>query len=180
MLLNFSDRTRTGVFNMVWPYTSDIFKFLPLDIPISLFLVSIFCEILSQTKLFILKYKERNFIFSNYTKKIFWQKFTPSNRIWTSDLWISAIVTNYSPPLYQLSYRGYRIWVWQNLKITIRHHYVRMAEWSKALRSGRSPLLRAWVRIPLLTIYFPVNLILIRHILNKFSPISAEDSALDF
>ena len=26
-----------------------------------------------------------------------------------------------------------------------------MAEWSKALRSGRSPLLRAWVRIPLLT-----------------------------
>ena len=30
-----------------------------------------------------------------------------------------------------------------------------MAEWSKALRSGRSPLLRAWVRIPLLTkIYF--------------------------
>ena len=23
MLLNFSDRTRTGVFNMVWPYTSD-------------------------------------------------------------------------------------------------------------------------------------------------------------
>ena len=28
---------------------------------------------------------------------------------------------------------------------------VRMAERSKALRSGRSPLLRAWVRIPLLT-----------------------------
>ena len=28
---------------------------------------------------------------------------------------------------------------------------VRMAEWSKALRSGRSPLLWAWVRIPLLT-----------------------------
>ena len=26
-----------------------------------------------------------------------------------------------------------------------------MAEWSKALRSGRSPLLWAWVRIPLLT-----------------------------
>ena len=23
MLLNFSDRTRTGVFNMVWPYTLD-------------------------------------------------------------------------------------------------------------------------------------------------------------
>ena len=29
----------------------------------------------------------------------------PSSRIWTSDLWIS-IVDNYSPPLYQLSYRG--------------------------------------------------------------------------
>ena len=32
-----------------------------------------------------------------------------------------------------------------------KHQSVRMAEWSKALRSGRSPLLRAWVRIPLLT-----------------------------
>ena len=31
---------------------------------------------------------------------------------------------------------------------------VRMAEWSKALRSGRSPLLWAWVQIPLLTILF--------------------------
>ena len=29
-----------------------------------------------------------------------------------------------------------------------------MAEWSKALRSGRSPLLRAWVQIPLLTNFF--------------------------
>ena len=29
---------------------------------------------------------------------------------------------------------------------------VRMAERSKALRSGRSPLIRAWVRIPLLTV----------------------------
>ena len=29
---------------------------------------------------------------------------------------------------------------------------VRMAERSKALRSGRSPLLWAWVRIPLLTV----------------------------
>ena len=31
---------------------------------------------------------------------------------------------------------------------------VRMAERSKALRSGRSPLLWAWVRIPLLTMHF--------------------------
>ena len=31
---------------------------------------------------------------------------------------------------------------------------VRMAERSKALRSGRSPLLWAWVRIPLLTNFF--------------------------
>ena len=29
-----------------------------------------------------------------------------------------------------------------------------MAEWSKALRSGRSPHLWAWVRIPLLTYHF--------------------------
>ena len=40
-----------------------------------------------------------------------------------------------------------------------------MAEWSKALRSGRSPLLWAWVRIPLLTNIFlwiemPVNWII--------------------
>ena len=33
-------------------------------------------------------------------------------------------------------------------------HQVRMAERSKALRSGRSPLLWAWVRIPLLTTIF--------------------------
>ena len=37
---------------------------------------------------------------------------------------------------------------------------VRMAERSKALRSGRSPVFRAWVRIPLLTVhfYFQVNI----------------------
>jgi hypothetical protein len=34
---------------------------------------------------------------------------------------------------------------------------VRMAEWSKALRSGRSPLLWAWVQIPLLTKTFIKN-----------------------
>ena len=33
----------------------------------------------------------------------------------------------------------------------IKDMEVRMAERSKALRSGRSPLLWAWVRIPLLT-----------------------------
>ena len=31
MLLNFSDRTRTGVFNMVWPYTKNDAK-IPLPI----------------------------------------------------------------------------------------------------------------------------------------------------
>ena len=31
------------------------------------------------------------------------------------------------------------------------NQHVRMAEWSKALRSGRSLVLQAWVRIPLLT-----------------------------
>ena len=40
---------------------------------------------------------------------------------------------------------------------------VRMAERSKALRSGRSPLLWAWVRIPLLTrFFFVLSLILHR------------------
>ena len=73
---------------------------------------------------------------------------------------------NYSPPLYQLSYRGdmricskcqvytltFIVWVWliQTVYLTL----VRMAEWSKALCSGRSPLLWAWVRIPLLTNVF--------------------------
>ena len=33
---------------------------------------------------------------------------------------------------------------------------VRMAERSKALRSGRSPSMRAWVRIPLLTVIQPL------------------------
>ncbi len=32
-------------------------------------------------------------------------KTTPSSRIRTSDLWITAALANYSPPLYQLSYR---------------------------------------------------------------------------
>ena len=36
--------------------------------------------------------------------------------------------------------------------------HVRMAEWSKALRSGRSPLLWARVRIPLLTETFHSSL----------------------
>ena len=40
---------------------------------------------------------------------------------------------------------------------------VRMAEWSKALRSGRSPLLWAWVQIPLLTITFLSAIIEICH-----------------
>ena len=33
-------------------------------------------------------------------------------------------------------------------------YQVRMAEWSKALRSGRSRVLQAWVRIPVLTKLF--------------------------
>ena len=35
----------------------------------------------------------------------------------------------------------------------------KVAEWSKALRSGRSPLLWAWVRIPLLTRILFVGLV---------------------
>ena len=49
----------------------------------------------------------------------------------------------------------------------VNHHsyQVRMAERSKALRSGRSPVLWAWVRIPLLTIIFHINYVLL--ILNR-------------
>ena len=42
---------------------------------------------------------------------------------------------------------------------------VRMAERSKALRSGRSPLLWAWVRIPLLTNLFRL---LLEHTIASF------------
>ena len=42
----------------------------------------------------------------------------------------------------------------RNPYIRINVVWVRMAERSKALRSGRSPLLWAWVRIPLLTTIF--------------------------
>ena len=41
-----------------------------------------------------------------------------------------------------------------NLKFCPPFNEVRMAEWSKALRSGLSLLLKAWVRIPLLTKLF--------------------------
>ena len=89
--------------------------------------------------------------------------------------------SNYSPPLYQLSYRRelppnhYQLQSdlavlhisslkgiscpseASHISVGLRFlknpdiQRVRMAEWSKALRSGRSPLLWAWVRIPLLT-----------------------------
>ena len=47
-------------------------------------------------------------------------------------------------------------------KLHLNINKVRMAEWSKALRSGRSPLLWAWVRIPLLTyrFYFVISLVM--------------------
>ena len=50
-----------------------------------------------------------------------------------------------------------------------------MAERSKALRSGRSPLLWAWVRIPLLTNNFFLVLCLLHQ---KGQPISTEDHTL--
>ena len=45
---------------------------------------------------------DKTVLHKNYRNK----KRTPSNRIRTSDLWMSAVMlSNYSPPLYQLSYR---------------------------------------------------------------------------
>ena len=46
------------------------------------------------------------------------KKYNPSSRIWTSDLWISAIA-NYSPPLYQLSYRRCYNNDWKGLGLLI-------------------------------------------------------------
>ena len=46
------------------------------------------------------------------------------------------------------------LWPSASLAAQLNVVWVRMAERSKALRSGRSPLLWAWVRIPLLTITF--------------------------
>ena len=50
-------------------------------------------------------------------------------------------------------------------------HNVRMAEWSKALRSGRSPLLWAWVRIPLLTKVFLRMFFLRKSIFGFINPV---------
>ena len=55
-----------------------------------------------------------------------------------------------------------------------------MAEWSKALRSGRSPLLWAWVRIPLLTKLFclcPANKY---RVVNIVDLITLDNSFQDF
>ena len=46
-----------------------------------------------------------------------------------------------------------------------------MAEWSKALRSGRSPLLWAWVRIPLLTKVFFKKFSLTNSVFGFFNPV---------
>ena len=46
------------------------------------------------------------------------------------------------------------LWPSGSLAVQLNVVWVRMAERSKALRSGRSPLLWAWVRIPLLTTIF--------------------------
>ena len=48
-----------------------------------------------------------------------------------------------------------------------------MAEWSKALRSGRSPLLWAWVRIPLLTKVFSKTFFLTNSVFGFFNPVEA-------
>ena len=46
---------------------------------------------------------------------------------------------------------------WNDVKKKTSGKHVRMAEWSKVLRSGRSPLLWAGVRISLLTNTFCIN-----------------------
>ena len=52
--------------------------------------------------------------------------------------------------------------IWNGINKDKKSSPVRMAERSKALRSGRSPVFRAWVQIPLLTRFFYPELIQLR------------------
>ena len=73
-----------------------------------------------------------------FWKRKKWEKDTPSSRIWTSDLWITALIANYSPPLYQLSYRrSDEFFVYSQV------HTVESCDLSSSLslfRSGQAPV----------------------------------------
>ena len=55
-----------------------------------------------------------------FVKKKRWY-FTPSSRIWTSDLWITNLFY-YSPPLYQLSYRRFDDREWHFISCELLVH----------------------------------------------------------
>ena len=63
-----------------------------------------------------------------FVKKKRWY-FTPSSRIWTSDLWITNLLY-YSPPLYQLSYRRFddREWHFISCELLVHNAIVKKPE----------------------------------------------------
>ena len=65
--------------------------------------------------------------------------FTPSSRIWTSDLWITNLLY-YSPPLYQLSYRRFdeREWHFISCELLVHNAFVKKKN-DKLLRAGFEP-----------------------------------------
>ncbi len=66
-------------------------------------------------------------------------------------MWVGSDPT--SDTVFSVNVLSYVYNVQNEILPNIVENHVRMAEWSQALRSGRSPLLWAWVRIPLLTLF---------------------------
>ena len=74
-----------------------------------------------------------------FVKKKRWY-FTPSGRIWTSDLWITNLLY-YSPPLYQLSYRRFdeREWHFISCELLVHNAFVKNKNYTSLLRAGFEP-----------------------------------------
>ena len=86
--------------------------------------------------IFILpRFRNLSYIFS-----IIFCKNIPSSRIWTSDLWMSLSFhrvnrANYSPPLYQLSYRRGCVYIYISRSCS---HQIARIIWTKKLRSTKN------------------------------------------
>ena len=80
--------------------------------------------------------RERHFIWCEllvhnaFVKKKNDDNFTPSGRIWTSDLWITNLLY-YSPPLYQLSYRRFddHEWHFISCELLVHNAFVKKKRW---------------------------------------------------
>ena len=66
--------------------------------------------------------------------------FTPSSRIWTSDLWITNLLY-YSPPLYRLSYRRFDDHEWHliSCELLVHNGFVEKKNYTSFLRAGFEP-----------------------------------------